>query len=165
MGGRVHADWRRRGLGSALIGWAADRSRERLALAGDDLPVAIEANAYEADLGAVAAFESAGFRVVRYWIEMTRELAEPVVDAPLADGLVMEPWSAQRDEDVRRVHNRAFVDHWGSEPLTAERWRRWLSGHESFLPDASFVVRAGADVVAYAMSFSYPEEWEELGRS
>lgn len=161
--GRVHPLHRGRGIGTRLVRWGVRRGHERLAECDDRLPKELRAYLYEADRAARAIYESCGFTVDRRFVEMERDLADPIPPFELPNPLVVGPWSAAVDESVRRAHNEAFADHWGSEPLSPERWRRWLSGNENHLPGASFVVRDGDEVVGYAMSAAYPDEWEELG--
>ena len=94
---------------------------------------------------------------------MDRDLSETFAEAQLPDGLSFEVWSPAWDEAVRLAHNEQFQDHWGSEPITDARWKRWLSGNESFLPNQSFFVRDGDEVAANAMNFAFPQEWAGLG--
>lgn len=163
--GAVHAAWTRQGLGNELIRWAVDRGRERLAVYPDDLPKLLRAHMYEEDTATVAAYVGCGFLPTRYFVEMERDLGLPIAQAQLPPELVLETWSQGIDETTRDAHNDAFRDHWASEPLTEERWRRWISGGEHFLPACSYVVSDSAGVVGFAMNSAYPDEWEELGHS
>ena len=130
--GRVLPEWTRLGLGRRLIQWAIDRSRARLREHSDELPQLIRAYVYEEDTGAVRAFEACGFTPERYFVELTRDLAQPPSMDDAADGVEITTWSPGVDEAVRVTHNAAFLDHWGSEPLSETRWNRWISGNESF---------------------------------
>ena len=163
--GRVLPEWTRLGLGRRLIEWAIDRSRTRLREHTDELPQLIRAYVYEDATGAVRAFEACGFTPERYFVELTRDLAQPPSMDAAADGVEITPWSPGVDEAVRVAHNAAFLDHWASEPLSEIRWNRWISGNESFLPTASFVAQADGEVVGYSVNFAYPEEWEGIGHS
>jgi mycothiol synthase len=163
--GRVHPDWHRRGLGGSLIAWGVARCRARLAESPSTLPQAIRTYIYEEDVAALAAFEGAGFTPERYYIELEADLAKPTPDVSSPAEITIVPWTDERADEIRAAHNSAFLDHWGSEPLSEERWKRWLSLHEGFLPKASFVALADGAVVGYAMNGSFPEEWDQLGYS
>ena len=163
ISGRVHPRHRGRGLGTALIRWAVQRGRERLALHDDRLPKELRAYLYESETEARAIYEAHGLTVDRHFVEMQRDLSEPIGEVELPTPLELSVWRPHLDEAVRRAHNDSFAEHWGSEPLSAERWARWLSGTESFLPDSSFAVLDQDQVAGYTMNAAYPEEWEGLG--
>ena len=165
VSGRVHPDWTRLGLGRSLISWAIDRSHARPGQHSDTLPKIIRAYTYEEDVATVRAYESCGFGPDRYFVELTRDLTTPIRSINIAEGVVVTPWTSAVDDATRTIHNEAFVDHWGSEPITEERWRRWLSHNEAFLPDASFVACVGNAIVGYSMNCAYPQEWEDIGHS
>ncbi len=165
ISGRVHPRHRGNGLGTELVSWAIRRGRERLGSHDDGLPKELRTYLYESDTAARAIYEAHGLEVDRSFVEMERDLSEPIDPAPLPPSLELRTWSRDLDEAVRRAHNESFAEHWGSEPLSTERWARWLSGTENFLPDASFVVLDGEEVVGYTMNAAYPEEWEGLGHS
>lgn len=163
--GRVRPDSERLGLATWLIDWAVNRATELLTTSDSDLPHAIRAHLYEQDEAAVAAYTAAGFQAERHYNELERLVTPIPALAPLSDEIHIEPWTQERDDEIRQVHNAAFVDHWGSEPLTAERWQRWLSLHEAFVPSASFIAVVDGAVVGYLISQAYPEEWDLLGYS
>lgn len=165
ISGRVHPEWMRHGIAGSLIEWAVERAKARLADHHDDLPAVIRAYVYEEDIPAVRAYESKGFRPERYFVELARDLSDPFIETKPPPGISLTEWSQEIDDVVRVVHNMAFRDHWGSEPLSESRWRRWLSGSEHFLPNASFVAMSGTEVIGYSMSAAYPQEWAELGHS
>ncbi|HZG89689.1 MAG TPA: GNAT family N-acetyltransferase, partial [Pseudonocardia sp.] len=74
----VHPDHRGRGIGTALL----DLARRRAAELGADLHVRVP----ESVPAAVALVEDAGLVPVRWWSELSRELAEPVVPVALPSG-------------------------------------------------------------------------------
>ena len=162
--GSVHPDWRRRGLGNAVMAWTEERSRERLLeatdaaadFAGVDLPPDIAGADRSRDMPAGlqvwcedqladrrALFEKRGYRPVRYYHDMRRKLTEPILAHSLPDELQLATWSAEIDEQIRIAHNSAFEDHWGSEPLSPEEWRHFYSGSPIFRPDLTLVALDG----------------------
>ena len=94
---------------------------------------------------------------------MKRPLSHPVDDEPLADGISLVQWKPDLDEAVRLAHNRAFADHWGSEPWEADNWTGYFAADPNFLPDSSYVALSGDDVIGYAMNATYPDDFETLG--
>jgi ribosomal protein S18 acetylase RimI-like enzyme len=80
------------------------------------------------------------------------------------DGVRVLPWDDERFEEIRQVRNIAFIDHWGSTPLTPEFWAQHTRGHGA-RQDLSFIVVDDDDrVVAYCFNSRYPDDDEVLGR-
>jgi hypothetical protein len=66
---------------------------------------------------------------VRWWSELERDLAEPVLPVPVPDDLTVLPLGmggrsdiARWDEPLRAAHNSAFAGHRGSTPVSAKTW-------------------------------------------
>src|SRR5438034_9173523 len=79
-----------------------------------------------------------GLTPVRYWSHMAHDLKKlPAADA---DGLQLRRYSEQLSDRVRRAHNEAFADHWGSAERTPQAWRDLFVGHPLFRPELSFMV-------------------------
>lgn len=165
MDGHVHPDWRRRGLGGAILGWTEARGRERLASTPSDVPAFVEAWAEERLADRRALFEKHSFAPMRWYIEMRRPLDEPLPQRGLPSGLALVDWSAARDEDFRAAHNSAFLDHWGSEPLMADEWRHSYSHSPLFRGDLSMgVATADGQLVAYVMAYHSESDTQATGR-
>jgi mycothiol synthase len=152
--GTVHPAWRGRGLGRELFGWQLRRAGQRYAALEAEVPGMLEAGC---PVGHPAGrlFERFGLAPVRYWSHMAHDLAElPVVRS---DGLPVRRYREELSERVRRAHNEAFTDHWGSAERTTRSWREMIVGHPLFRPELSFVVLDGIDrdptVAAYLMSY------------
>lgn len=164
--GAVHPGHRRRGIGRALVAWSEARARQRLATAEVDLPARIRLylDGHHAEARRLA--EACGFAPKRYYVVMRRDLSVPLPAGDVPEGLRVEPYDKERDEDVRVTHNESFaVDHWGSSPIDAEAWALDVVGGEKFRPDWSFLaVESATDrVVGYLMSGAYDQDWAPQG--
>jgi mycothiol synthase len=161
--GGVDPAWRRRGIGRAVFAWQEERARERLAgVKGGVLRTYVE----ERNPSHVALLKLTGSTVVRYFTEMTRPLSEPVPDLPFPEELDLVTFDESISEDIRRAHNDAFQDHWGSEPRDAESWG-FVTSHPEFRPDWSLALREKrtGTVAAYQMASFDPASRELLGRA
>ncbi|WP_245612571.1 GNAT family N-acetyltransferase [Actinotalea ferrariae] len=171
--GGIHPAWRGRGVGPALLRWMEGRGRQMLAASGKDVPGRLAVYVDEDQRDQRRLYAAAGFSPIRWYTQMRRPLAAPVLDATVPAGLQVVPWSEDLDDAVRLAHNEAFLDHWGTEPQTPETWR----GHQSgFAPSWSFVALdpSGGDdaaagsspvVAGYLLSGRYEEDWPALGYS
>ena len=166
LSGGVHPEYRRRGIGGALLAWSEARARQQLAAAEANLPARIRLYTFDRHEGERALAENAGFTAIRWYVDMRRDLSAPIPDIALGDGIAIEVYSERRRDDVRVTHNEAFVpDHWGSNPYDAEAWQLHAIGSEKFRPDWSFVaVDTATDrVVGYLLSGAYDQDWAAQG--
>jgi len=161
--GHVHPGFRRRGLGTFLMQWMEARAAQRFAAHDDGLPTVIRVSAYDTQADRIALFDRCGYVPVRYFSEMIRDLAAPTPTGDPPGRIEIRPWSDEHSEATRAVHNAAFADHWGSQPITEYSWKRWRD--EFFLPDASFIAFDGNRVVAYLVSQMYPHDFASRGRT
>ena len=160
--GGVHPELRGRGVGRQLVAWATARARQRLATSDAVVPGRIAAFLEDHRSDAIALYAAAGFRPIRYYTDMRRDLAEPLPEVRDPEGVRIVPWSPELDDAVRRAHNEAFADHWGSEPRTPETWAH---GRSMFAPQWSHVAvdAATGEVAGYAMSGRYEQDWPVSG--
>ncbi|HET7472447.1 MAG TPA: GNAT family N-acetyltransferase [Candidatus Limnocylindrales bacterium] len=162
--GWVRPEVRRRGLGRALLHWterrAAEvarvdgRTGERLASAWPDADQA----------GAVALYESEGYRIVRYGFQMIRDLTEPIPDRTLPAGLDVRPVVPADHRRIWEADVEAFRDHWGRGEPTEADFERWFAMHE-FDPTLWQVAWDGDEVAGVVMTYVFPDDNERLGLS
>lgn len=126
LGGGVHPDHRGHGIGRRLVELQEQRGLE---LARERRPG--QEAFWRCDGGLEGAsvrglLEHRGYAIVRYFNQMVRPLPGDPPAVPEAPGLV-SPHDAL-EEPLRRAHNLAFRDHWGSTEQTPEVWHdHWVS--------------------------------------
>lgn len=164
--GGVDPEWRGRGVGRALLGWALGRARQVLVESGTTGPARVVEYVDDTATSTVALLRRAGFVAARYDAHMRRMLDEAIPDLVLPPGLRLEPWSLPRDEQTRLAHNEAFADHTASEPRSPEQWRA-IRESSTFVPAWSAVVVEDAtdEVVGYQLSDRYEQDWAVAGIS
>ena len=163
--GNVHPQYRRRGLGSFILGWLEVRGRQILAERPGDKPRLLRTYCQDSEYDRKVLFAQHGFQSIRYFFEMTRDLSQPIAPAVLPDGLSFQPWSSAFDEAGFDAFNDAFRDHWGYEPLSPENWNMWFVGSESFRRDLSYVVLDGDRVIGLSLNVVEPETNARSGRN
>jgi len=155
IAGDVRPDHRRQRLGTLLLRRAEDRAGVVLATARPDLPGEIYLDMPEHSAGRDALFTGEGYRAVRTFATMRR----PLVDAPAPAETASEPsgftfvtWTEALDDAALAAHNDSFRDHWGSDPVSMERWRHVVRGAPGFSPESSWLALAGDTVAGYTLA-------------
>jgi mycothiol synthase len=141
--GRVHPDYRGRGIGSYLLQWAEARARQSLDRAPAGARVSVHSAAAHRNRAAHELFEARGYEPSRCFyrmlIEMAPETAPPAPAWPA--GIGVRPYDLGReDRAVHRALDEAFQDHWGyvgGEPF--DEWFHWIEEDETFDPSLCFL--------------------------
>ncbi|MEV0279551.1 N-acetyltransferase [Streptomyces sp. NPDC050610] len=122
LDGEVVPDRRGEGIGSALLAWQEARGLQHFAACDSVLPGWLASGANDNDAATIRLLEAHGYDRARWWLELERDLAEPVAEVPTAPGVRLVPYGPQWQERSRDAYNDAFRDHWGSQPATAAEW-------------------------------------------
>jgi ribosomal protein S18 acetylase RimI-like enzyme len=118
--GRVHPDWRRRGIGRTLFHWNERRAHER-ASAEPELggPRAVIGGfASEFEPGNEALFESEGYRAFRYAFTMIHRHVQDAVPIEMPYGLEIRPVTPDQHRPIFEADDEAFQDHFEHRPIT-----------------------------------------------
>jgi mycothiol synthase len=122
------------GLGRALLTRQLQRAQaiaRKLAAPGAPVTLTLAARAWQQQPAAAALLEAKGLRRVRAFVEMARDLSQPIAASAPPAGLRLEPWIDPRaDQAVWQAYNEAFADHWGYVPESFDMFsQRMLVGH------------------------------------
>lgn len=162
LSGGVHPAHRRRGHGTGILARLETRGAAIAAERHPGVPAVLrtgggrdprsdgEAGTGGADVRPV--LERRGYRRVRSWLEMERELPGTALELPDLEGVELVAPSAERSEAVRLAHVAAFADHWGSTPIDAETWQLWITSHTARPQHSTIAVDADGTVLAYAIT-------------
>jgi mycothiol synthase len=157
--GTVDPEFRRRGLGTALMGWTLDRARVRASREDPGIRVDLASFAEDSETGHRALLAAVGLKPARHFFLMRRTGLGDVPDAPLPDGLEIRPVSQDQWRTILDAENEAFRDHWGHREMTDGDYQR------TFELDTSLWVVAwdGDQVAGVVQNWIWPEENERLG--
>lgn len=124
--GWVDPDWRRRGLGRALLRANERRLREMAAGHPGSGPRTFQLWAIDRQVSAQALALEEGYAPVRYFFLMIRPHLDDIPDPPLPEGLELRPVRPEDALQVARAEDEAFLDHWGSRHHSDEDRQRTL---------------------------------------
>jgi mycothiol synthase len=110
--GFVRPEWRRRGIGRALLGANLRHAIELGEAASDPFPLTVRGFASEHELGHRALLESNGFSIVRWFFLMSRPNLDAIPDAALPAGLEVRPVRPEDHLAIFDAEYEAFRDHW-----------------------------------------------------
>ncbi|WP_430539261.1 GNAT family N-acetyltransferase [Microbacterium dauci] len=170
IGGAVHPEWRRHGIGGAMMAWLDQRGLQQIAQAAaalEDGGTAGQLKVYarEDNVDHVAVVEAQGYTPERWFTTMERVLAGEPTQLEAPEDITVLPYDRTRDEDARVARNDAFRDHWGSLPSNMERWQHFVGG-DFFRPDLSRIaVASDGTIVAFCLASVNEDDFAALGGS
>ena len=162
--GGVDPDFRRIGLGNAIVDWQEGIARQMLAGVEGDGPAQITCHVETGQDDLEAQLKVHGFRWTRTYYELRASL-EGLPQLPdLGSYMSVEAWDPQWEEPALRAANRLNEFEWGRPPLTQEQW---MQGRTAFAPEWSFVAvdRTGdrPRVAGFLLASRYEQDWAALG--
>jgi mycothiol synthase len=122
--GIVHPQWRRQGIGTALM----QRAEERAASLRQDKPLFLEAYARERVAGADELALAIGMRPVRYFFYMQCHDLDSLPEPAFPSSITVRNLTPALDaERFLTAYNDAFSDHWGYVPATRKQLQHWFN--------------------------------------
>lgn len=171
--GRVHPEFQGMGIGTTLLAWLEERSRQVFARVPAHARVAMRTGVPARHQPSLDLLTNAGMVATRYSWEMSIHLEEPPsVTWPLEITLVTQ---AQRDDAlaVYRVKQETFQDHRDSIAVSEKAgfplWLHRMTSDPGYDPSLWFLAMEGDEIVGIALGKQnlegeQPQGWiETLG--
>lgn len=155
LAGVVDPERRGEGMGTELLVWQLARSRQRLVEAESEFPMLTRTWAWEWFDDTRALFERHGLQPVRQFDVMEKSL-DGLEDENIPIGIEITPWDSTRMEEVRRVNNLAFSDHWGAVPISEVNWGHLLGSDQTRTALSRQALAEGA-ITGYTVSAVFPD--------
>ncbi|MCI0159123.1 GNAT family N-acetyltransferase [Leifsonia shinshuensis] len=163
LNGTVHPDHRGRGIGRELVAWQRARGEQKLAAVDKRLPGWLVGYADRRAPDRERLLTAAGFEAVRWFHTMERDLGQPIPEVVPTETVRIVPYAPELADAVHAARDEAFLDHWGSQPLSDEQWATLIGG--TFAPEVSFVALAGEEVAGVVLSDVNEDDWVAQGFS
>jgi ribosomal protein S18 acetylase RimI-like enzyme len=161
--GTVKPTYRRKGVGTEILKWTAERAEKLLQSTKRTIPKYLRSDVGTSNTSADFLFQKFNMRPVRWNEDLIIDLNQSpgVLNSP---GYCVIPWDTSRDEEARVVKNLAFMDHWGSTPTSEEGWEQLVHGSTAKLNQSFFALDSDNNIVGLLLSHRYESDDETLGK-
>lgn len=124
--GGVAPEVRRLGLGRQIATWQREYGFEWLESVDSSATKRLMSYVDAEAVAARATLAEAGFAAAREYLHLRRPAASGLV-ARLSKGFRIEPFDADRAEEVRTLRNAAFEGQWGAHTLDRTAWAAFIA--------------------------------------
>jgi mycothiol synthase len=162
LDGRVHPDYRGRGLGSFILQWMETRARQMLSALERDRPAMLRIDFYDRSDDAIALFEQHGFRFSLAEDELRRNLEQALPTTGLPEGMTVATWSPQTASLFFQVYQEAFRERPRFPDWSEGVWQRTFAAGASFRPDLSILLLQESEPVGFAVCHVETEETQAV---
>ena len=154
--GWLKPEWRRKGIGTAILRYLEQRIYEIAAQhpVKDDKFVQCSHN--DLQVGLAALLKANGYQEVRWGYLMSRLTTDPLPEAPMPPDLEVRPATQERIRPVWDALQEAFSESWGFVAGTEDTYQSWISGRE-FKPELWKVAWDGQEVAGMVLNFVDPD--------
>ena len=106
--GELHSDWRRKGIGRAMVRHTERRAHHIASNHVSDAPRLLQSFAYDSQRGAEALLRQEGYQAVRHGFTMVRPNLDDLPDAPLPPGIEVRPAHPEHFRAIWEAKEEAF---------------------------------------------------------
>ncbi len=153
--GRVHLDFRGRGLGTRLLWWAETRARQAVPKAAPGARVSLITSTVDTDRAGQRLFAHRGFELVRQFLRMEIALDVPPPMPQWPPGINVRPMRPGDERALLRADREAFQDHWGhvDRPFEADfrRWMHFIENDPNFDAELWFLALDGHEIAGFSL--------------
>ena len=124
--GFILPEWKRRGIGRAMIRHSEDVLRARAANDPADAPKFFQTFLQSVQTELAHLLEQEGYVPTRYFYEMLHPNLKEIAHYELPSGIEVRPAQPEHYRAIWDAMLEAFQEHWGEEDHTEEDYQRWL---------------------------------------
>jgi mycothiol synthase len=162
--GRVHPEYKGRGIGATLCQWIEERARQAIPKAPEGARVVLLQGTLSTDTAAQELLRKQGYQLVRHAFRMVIEMDAPPPEPVVPKGLTIRPFvRSQEERAVIQATDGAFKDQWGYVERPFEEkykeWMHWIDNDPDHDPSLWFVAVEGTEIAG--MSLCHPKVVED----
>lgn len=120
-------EWRRKGIGQAMLLWMETHFREIAASDSTGITNILQVNITQFQKGTASMLEGAGYQPARYFFEMVRSTLDDINEYPLPDGLEIRPVEPDHYQAIWKSVDETSKDEWGYKEPTEDDYLEWLA--------------------------------------
>jgi mycothiol synthase len=120
-------EWRRQGIGCAMLLWMEERLSAIAAAHPAELSKLFQVNVSQYQKGTAILLERSSYQAVRYYYLMVRPSLTDIPEFPLPDGLEIHPVSPEHYRPIWRLVEATSQDEWGHKQPTETDYQEWLA--------------------------------------
>jgi ribosomal protein S18 acetylase RimI-like enzyme len=124
--GLLVPEWRRRGIGGAMIRRGERRLRQIAGGHSPAIPKYFQRGVVDSEVGLEVLLQNEGYEAIRYGFSMVRPISQPLPEAPMPPGLEVRPVQEGQERAIIAALEEAFRDHWGHRPFTENDLQHWM---------------------------------------
>lgn len=157
-------EWRRKGIGHALLLWIESHLSE-LANFHHGTTRYFQANVTQFQEGAAIMLQRAGYQPTRHFYEIVRPALNDIVEFPLPDGLEIRPLSPEHYQALWKSVDETSKDEWGYIEPTENDYQEWLTSphFQPHLWQVAWDIISN-QIVGHVLTFIDDDENKQLGR-
>lgn len=158
-------EWRRKGIGHAMLFWMENRLRDIAATHPPETAKFFQVDVSQFQKGTAIMLERSGYQPMRYFYEMVRPTLDDIPELPLPDGLVIHPVLPDHYSAIWKSVDETSQDEWGYKEPTDDDYQEWLT-NPHFQPHLWQVAwdTATDQVVGHVLTFIDHDENEHFDR-
>ena len=158
-------EWRRRGIGQAMLAWMEQHLCEMAAAHPDFSERYFQVNTTQFQKGTAILLEHSGYLPARYFYLMVRPSLDDIHDFPLPAGIEIRPAVPDHYPAIWESVNEAAQDEWGYQSPTDDDYHEWLES-PNFQPELWQIAwdKNTNRVVGHVLTYIYHAENRQINR-
>lgn len=158
-------EWRRKGIGRAMLMWMEDRFHEIAASNPPETAKTLQVNVSQFQTGTAMMLERSAYQPIRYFYEMVRPALDVIFELPLPDGLEIWPVTPDHYGAIWKSVDETSQEEWGYKEPTDEDYQEWLTDphFQPCLWQVAWDIAAN-QVVGHVLTFIDDDENKQFNR-
>lgn len=163
--GFIIPEWRRKGIGWAMLIWIENRLLDISATHVPEMTKFFQVNISQFQNGTAIMLEHTGYYSVRYFYEMVRPTLDDIPTFPLPEGLVIRPVLPEQYHAIWLSIDETSRDEWGYKQPTDDDYHEWLTSPH-FQPHLWKIAwnKATNQVIGHVLTYIDFNENKQFGR-